>query len=154
MIELRDTVAIDVAPEVVWSWLESMPDHYLQWHPDHRGGRWVSGGALVPGAVMEVQEILHGKPHRLRMALTQVEPGRRVRYRVFPGLGGEFAVNPVNGGSEFTAVIAMGARAPVIGPVADWLLRRTLGSRIDAIGRHQAEEGANLKALLERVGSR
>ncbi len=38
-----------------------------------------------------------------------------------------------------------------IGPAADWLLRRTLGNRIDAIGRHQAEEGANLKAMLERV---
>jgi polyketide cyclase/dehydrase/lipid transport protein len=154
VIELRDTVAIDVAPEVVWSWLESMPDHYLEWHPDHLGGRWVSGDAFAPGAVMEVQEILHGKPHRLRMALTQVEPGRWIRYRVFPGLSGEFAVSPLNGGSEFTAVIAIGVRAPVIGPVADWLLRRTLGNRIDAIGRHQAEEGANLKALLERVGSR
>ena len=154
MIELRDTVAIDVAPGVVWSWLESMPDHYLEWHPDHLGGRWVSGGAFVPGAVMEVREILHGKPHRLRMTLAQVDPVRRVRYRVFPGLSGEFGVSPVNGGSEFTAVIAIGVRAPIIGPIADWLLRQILGNRIDAIRRHQAEEGANLKALLERVGSR
>ncbi len=154
MIELRHTVTIDVAPEVVWSWLESMPDHYPEWHPDHLGGRWVRGGAFVPGAVMEVQEILHGKPHRLRMALTQAGPGRWIRYRVFPGLSGEFGVSAVNGGSEFTAVIAMGVRAPVIGPVADWLLRQTLGNRIDAIARHQAEEGANLKVLLERVGSR
>ena len=154
MIELLDTVAIDVAPEVVWNWLESMPDHYREWHPDHLGGRWVSGGAFLPGAAMEVQEILHGKPHRLRMTVTQVGPGRWIRYRIFPGLGGEFRVNPVNGGSEFTAMIAMGVRAPVIGPIADWLLRHILGNRIDAVGRHQAEEGANLKALLERVGSR
>ena len=69
-------------------------------------------------------------------------------------MSGEFVVSPVNGGSQFTAVIAVGVRAPIIGPVADWLLRRTLGNRIDAIGRHQAEEGTNLKALLERVDSR
>jgi hypothetical protein len=90
---------------------------------------------------MEVQEILHGKPRRLRMAVTQAGPGRWIRYRVFPGLGGEFGVNPVNGGSQFTAVIDMGVRAPVIGPVAGWLVRRTLGNRIDAIGHH-AEGGA------------
>jgi hypothetical protein len=154
VIEHRATVAIDVTPEVVWSWLESMPDHYLEWHPDHLRARWVSGGAFAPGAAMETEEILHGKPHRLRMKVMQVEPGRWIRYRIFPGLSGEFVVSPVNGGSEFTAVIAMGVRAPIIGPIVDWMLRRTIGNRIDAIGRHQAEEGANLKALLERVGNR
>jgi hypothetical protein len=49
VIELCDTVAFDVMPEVVWSWLESMPDHYLEWHPDHLGAWGVSGGAFVPG---------------------------------------------------------------------------------------------------------
>ena len=52
MIELRYTVAIDVTPEVVWSWLEAMPDRYPEWHPDHLGARWVSGGAFLPGAVL------------------------------------------------------------------------------------------------------
>lgn len=32
----------------------------------------------------------------------------------------------------------------------DQLLCWALGGRIEAIGRHQAEEGTNLKALLER----
>ena len=153
MIELRDAVVIDAAPDVVWSWLESLPDHYLEWHQDHLGARWVSGRAFTPGAVMEIREILHGRPHRLRLAVTEVGPGRRMRYRVFPGLGGEFGVDPVNGGSEFTAVIALGVRAPIIGPLTDRLLRATLGRRIDALARHQAEEGANLKALLERGGT-
>lgn len=48
----------------------------------------------------------------------------------------------------------MGVRAPIIGPIAGWLLRQTLGNRIGAIACHQAEEGASLKVLLERVGSR
>lgn len=150
MIELRDTVTVDAAPEEVWDWLEALPDHVLEWHPDHRGARWVRGGAFVPGAVMEVREILHGKPHRLRMALTGVEPGRRVSYRILPGLNGEFVVDGVDDGAEFTAVITLGVRAPVIGPLVDWLLRWSMKSRIEAISRHQAEEGANLKSLLER----
>ena len=46
MIELRDTVAIDVAPEVVWSWLEHLPEHALEWHPDHRASLPVVRAAL------------------------------------------------------------------------------------------------------------
>ena len=57
MIELRDTVMIDVPPRAVWEWLETMPDHILEWHPDHsdsrrvyRGGSWGnSSGSLRVG---------------------------------------------------------------------------------------------------------
>ncbi len=154
MIELRDTVAIDVAPGAVWSWLETLPDHYPEWHPDHSDARWVRGSAFVPGAVMEIGESLHGKPHRLRMKVTEVEPGRRLRYRVFPGVSGEFVVDAVDGGSDFTAVIAMGVSVPVMGTAVDWLLRRTLAGRLEAMARHQAEEGTNLKALLESHSGR
>jgi hypothetical protein len=93
---------------------------------------------VVPSCrvVMEVQEILHSKPHRLRMALTKAGPGRWIGYRVLPGLSGGFGVSPVNCGSEFTAVIDIGVRAPIIGPIIGWLLRRTVGTRVDAIGHH------------------
>jgi hypothetical protein len=84
---------------------------------------------------MEVQEVLHGKP-RLRMALTKAGPGRWIGYRVLPRLSGEFGVSPVSCGSEFTAVIEFGVRAPVIGPIAGWLVRGTVGTRIGAIGHH------------------
>jgi hypothetical protein len=149
VIELRDTVVVDTSPEAVWRWLESMPEHYLDWHPDHLGARWVTGGGPVPGAVLESREILHGRPHRMRMTLTQVEPGRRLRYRIFPGMGGEFLVEPADGGARFTAVLFMGVRARIVGPLLDRLLRRLLARRLEAIARHQAEEGANLAALLE-----
>jgi hypothetical protein len=150
VIELRDTVVIDAPPEAVWEWLQDLPDHYTEWHPDHVSARWVRGQGFAPGVELAVREVLHGRPHHFRMRLTQLGPGRRIRYRVFPGLGGELAVEPMDGGSAFTAVIAMGVRAPVIGPLVDRLLRRLLGDRLAAIERHQAEEGANLRALLER----
>ena len=149
MIELRDTVDIGAPPEVVWDWLEHLPDHYLEWHPDHLGARWVRGSSFAPGAVMEAHEVLHGKPHRLRMVMTQCRPGRWVRYRFFPGAWGELRVDPVGGGSRFTAGVDLGTRMPVVGPVLDRGLRAALGSRLESVARHQAEEGANLKALLE-----
>ena len=154
MIELRDTVAIDATPEVVWSWLEHLPEHALEWHPDHLGARWLQGESFVPGATMEVREVLHGKPHRLHLVVTEVRPGRRMRYRVFPGASGEFRVDPTNSGSEFTATIDLGVRTPLLAPVIDRLLRVTIGRRIDAIARHQAEEGVRMKALLEQTDLR
>jgi hypothetical protein len=99
---------------------------------------------------MEAREYLHGKPHRLRMKLTEVEPGQRIRYRIGPGLSGEFEVGSVDGEATFTASISMGTEAPVLGPLVDGVLRRLFGARIEAIRQHQAEEGANLKVLLER----
>jgi hypothetical protein len=149
VIELRDTVEIDATPLEVWTWLESMPDHILEWHPDHLAARWVKGGELVPGAVMEVRERLHGKPHRMRMKLTACEPGRWARYRIFPGLGGSLEVEPHAAGSRFTASITMGTRVPIVGRLIDGLLRLVMGSRIEAIRRHQVEAGINLKRLLE-----
>lgn len=151
MIELRDTVDIEAPPEVVWDWLEHLPEHYREWHPDHLGARWVRGRSFTPGAVMEAREVLHGKPHRLRMVMTQTGPGRRVRYRFFPGAWGELRVDPVDGGSRFTAEVDVGTTMPVVGPALDRLLRAVLGSRLASVARHQAEEGANLKSLLGRA---
>lgn len=153
MIELRDTIRIDAAPEQVWGWLESLADHYRQWHPDHLSARWLRGSGFVPGAVMEVSERLHGKPHTLRMSLTDVAPGQWIRYRMLPGLRGELAVRPVEGGSEFSAVIGIGVGVPLLAPLLDGLLRLMLGARIEALRLHQAEEGVNLKGLLEASGS-
>jgi hypothetical protein len=150
VIELRDTVAIEAGPREVWGWLEALPDHYRQWHPDHLSAAWVRGRGLAPGAVMEAEEVLHGRRHRLRLTCVEVEPGRRVRYRLFPGLGGEFRVAGADGGSTFTAVLAIGPRLPLVGPIVDAVLRRVLAGRIAAIARHQAEEGQNLRALLQR----
>lgn len=114
MIPLRDTVTINVPPALLWDWLQSLPDHYLEWHPDHVSARWVHG-ALVPGAVMEVREMLHDKPHRLRMKVTEVQPGRPARYHVFPGVSGAFSVDAVNSGAEFFhAVIVIGAAVPIL----------------------------------------
>jgi hypothetical protein len=117
MIILRDTQTIDVPPQFIWTWLETMPKHALEWHPDHISCRWLTGGNFVPGAEMEVVERLHGRRHRLRIFLTDVEPGHLVRYRIFPGLTGSFEITPADSGSTFTAQIELGVRTPVLGDI-------------------------------------
>ena len=60
MIELRDSTFIEVPPEQVWAWLEEMPPHYRQWHPDHVACRYEDGRVLRTGTVLYVEERLHG----------------------------------------------------------------------------------------------
>lgn len=149
MIVLQDTVTIHAPAPVIWAWLERLPEHYRGWHRDHISCRWVRAGAFVSGAEMEVVERIHGKPHRLRMQIMDVEPGHRVRYRIFPGLEGSLAVQPAGSGTRFTATIQMGLRTPVLGRMIDTLLQWAIPARIASIRQHQAEEGVNLKAVFE-----
>lgn len=153
MIELQHTVIVNSSPDKVWAWLEALPEHYCEWHADHISCRWLHGGALALSAKMEIVEFLHGKKHRLRMKVIGVDPGRRVCYRIFPGLNGSFEVEGRAASSVITATIRIGADTPVLGKVIDALLRKTAGGRINAIRHHQAEEGANLKQLLEGVAA-
>lgn len=148
MIEISDTVVLDAPPEAVWRWLDALPEHYLEWHPDHVSCRWSRGASFAPGAAMEVEERLHGKLHRLTMTVTRVEPGELIRYRIGPGTSGSFALEPLDGRSRFTAALQIGTAAPVIGAVADAALRIVLRRRLDALRRHQQEEGENLVGLF------
>lgn len=150
MIELTDTIDIDVSPETVWSWFQSLPEHYKEWHPDHISCRWVRGDAFEPGARMEAVERLHGRRHRLLLKMIGTESGRRVQYRVYPGVNGSLSAEPTGTGSRFTAKIEIGTRLPVISWIIDTILRIVLAPHLEAIRQHQYEEGVNLKAILER----
>jgi hypothetical protein len=57
----------------------------------------------------------------------------------------------VDEGSDFIAAIPMGVAAPVLGSGLDVLLP-WLGSRIEAIALHQAEEGIDLGTLSKVLG--
>ncbi len=152
MIELRDSIIIDVSPERVWAFLKDLPRHYREWHPDHVVCRYERGESLQVGAVLYFEEYLHGRPHGLRLRATEVVPGRLVRYSDH-GYRGAFVLEPAAGGTRFTAELSFGTRVPGVGKVIDAILRRLLRSRLIALQTHMREEGQNLKRLLEREAS-
>ena len=149
MIRLSDSVAIRVPPSRLRAWLETLPEHYMQWHPDHISASWVKGEAFVPGAQMEIVERLHGKRHCLHLTVTTVEVQRKLCYRIYRGVYGSFELQPENGGCRFTASIELGLHNPLLAGMIDGLFRRLFSSRIEALRLHQIEEGRNLKRLLE-----
>jgi hypothetical protein len=150
MIELSDTIDIDVPPETLWAWFQRLPEHYREWHPDHISCRWLRGDAFEPGARMEAVEFLHGRRHRLQLTMIDTESLRRVQYRIYPGVGGSLEAEPTATGSRFTAKVEIGTRLPVIRWIIDTIVRRMLAPQLEAIRQHQHEEGINLKAILER----
>lgn len=148
VIELRDTVFIETPPEKVWAWLSDLPVHYREWHPAHVRCWYERGSTLEAGAVLGVEEELHGRAHRLKLRTTEIVPNRLLRYSSW-GLRGGFLLEEANGGTRFTATLSFGVGAPLIGQVADRVLGRVFATRLAAVQRHMHEEGRNLKRLLE-----
>jgi uncharacterized protein YndB with AHSA1/START domain len=149
MIRLSDSIIIQAPPERVWAWLGELPAHYRDWHPDHVACRYERGTTFDVGAVVHIEERLHGRMHRFRLRATEIVPGRVIRYRdrLF---GGAFLLEPVNGGTRFTAELEFGLRTPIIGQMLDRILRPALTRRLAALETHMREEGVNLKRLLEQ----
>ena len=148
-MKISDSIEIEVAPKVVFDWLSQLDDHYREWHPDHRACYWLKGNGLSPGAVLYAEEILHGKLHRLRYLMREVDPGHRVAFKILGAVGllipsGEFRVEPTARGSRFSATLY---------PRFGHLLKVLIPGRAQALITHQHEEGKNLKRLLERIAS-
>lgn len=149
MIELRDSVFIQTPPAKVWEWLANLPDHYGEWHPAHGRCWYARGSGLEAGAVLTVEEELHGRPHRLSLRMTETVPNRLLRYSS-RGLRGAFLLEEANGGTRFTATLGFGVAVPWLGRVADRVLRRIFATRLAAVREHMREEGRHLKRLLEQ----
>jgi hypothetical protein len=152
MISLRDSIEIEATPEQLFDWLERMPDEYRSWHPDHVSCRVLKGSMLEVGSEIECEEYLHGKLHSMRFRMTKVIPGRRLEFAI-EGMGrGAFEAQGVGESVTFVAELDIGSEAPMLGRLFDIVFQTFFGRRIDEMRRHMAEEGRNLKAILEFNG--
>jgi uncharacterized protein YndB with AHSA1/START domain len=143
--QVWDTVVVDVAPDRVWRWLTGFAEHYLVWHPDHVSAVWEQGEPNQVGSVLKVVEYLGGHREVLRFEMTEVDPPRRMGYRILGSHGvllpgGAFTITADDGGSRFTASIQYR-----FGVVTEWFFRQ----RVAALRTHMREEGENLKRLVE-----
>ena len=149
MISLRDRVEIQTTPAQVFTWLERMPEVYVSWHPDHVACRVLQGSMLEVGSEIACEEYLHGKLHAMRFRMTKVIPDKRVEFEV-EGMGrGAFEAKESGDGVRFVAELDIGSEAPILGRLFDFIFTRIFSDRINAMKQHMAEEGKNLKTILE-----
>jgi len=149
MICLRDRVEIHTTPDRLFDWLGQMPEVYLSWHPDHVACRVVHGSSLDVGSEIECEEYLHGRLHSMRFRMTKLIQDRRIEFAI-KGMGrGAFEAEVGGDTVGFVAELDIGSDAPLIGRLLDFIFSWFFRQRIDAMRQHMAEEGRNLKAILE-----
>ena len=144
---LEDRIFIAAPPATGFAFFDDMAVNYTRWHPDHLGLEWREGRGIVPGTVIWFSERIAGKVLSGEVRITEVVPGRFFAFaptgwlmRAFlPRMS--FAFHPDPGGFVFEAEVWLRG----IGPLGRRLNRR----EFDAVERHMAEEGRNLKRLLE-----
>ena len=151
-IILRHEIKIDAPPEAVYAFFEDLEKNYIKWHPDHIVFRWVEGDGLAEGSVAYSEQRIHGKVHKLQARFTKVIPAQRVEFEWVGRIARLFAPRNVwlfeaaYGGCRFIAESDLRL---------DWISSRL--KRVQkglAAGRqHLAEEGENLKRLVESAGT-
>jgi hypothetical protein len=149
MVLLRDSINIHSTPAQIFTWLGYMPQEYKSWHPDHVACRVLHGSMLEVGSEIACEEYLHGKLHAMRFRMTKVVPDKRVEFEVV-GMGkGAFEAQESGDGVRFVAELDIGFDVPIIGRLFDFVFTWFFSNRIKAMKQHMAEEGRNLKAILE-----
>ncbi len=144
---LEDEIEIAAQPEAAWLFFEEMEANYTRWHPDHLRFEWRGPKGLAVGNEFYFEETIAGKMQRKLTRITEAELNRGFAFtmvnplfRLFlPHLS--FTFVPIATGFRFRGTI----RLRGIGPLGERLNAR----EFDAVERHMAEEGTNLKALLE-----
>ena len=88
MIILEDSIEVKASPEQIFDWLvQRMMDKepYRAWHPEHVDIRWIKGEPMKEGSVVEIEEYLHDKLHKLIFRVTKVDRPSLIEYRpLFP----------------------------------------------------------------------
>ena len=144
---LSDTTEITTTPEKIFQFFDAMDLHYLQWHPDHRYFRWVSGRGLAVGNVFYFEEVIAGKRLKKQVVFTRIEPHAHIEFAPTFWLMRLFLPRmlfriEVAGPATCTLVAEIHLR---VGPLAARLNKR----EFDAVRAHMQIEGLNLKRILE-----
>lgn len=137
---------MNVAPEDVYHFFETMDSNYERWHPDHVEFRWVDGDGLEQGAEAYFEERIAGKEQQKTVRFTEIVPNRYIEFKPTSRLTGilmpsiSFKIDPHEAGCDLTQRITVRT-----GPIGAWLNRR----EFDAVRTHMREEGENVREILE-----
>ena len=146
MKTLRESIEINVSPEVIWDWFLHIAENYLEWHPSHIKANWETETVSKVGSILYAEEDINGEFLKMKSKLTELIPNRLYRFKTIGYLkliiaGGSFEIEPSEDGSIFTTTLDfhMGK-----------LLSKLAKKKVQQISQHMIEEGENLKQNLEK----
>ena len=155
MITLRDTVEIETPPQKIFEWFAHLDENFRTWHPkDHVECRYLKGSPLEQDSVLYFEVYLLGKLQKAKFHITNVVPNSKIEYRLglplsLLGGGGAFIMEPRGADSVFIQDVYLGRKTPLLGTMLDVFIKIFLGRLNEDYKRHIAEEGQNLKRIME-----
>jgi hypothetical protein len=150
MITLQDTIEVRTSPEKVFDFFIHFRRNFMAWHPDHVRCWYLEDRPLQEGSIFYVQEYLHKRVMTLEFHVTRLVPYSLIEYEIPPMVKGAFTISGTGANVLLTAEIRFGTDAPIVGNLADHMLRAFIGRRLKALKQHMVEEGRNLKSILEQ----
>ena len=145
MKTLKESIEINVSPEVIWEWFLHLAENYCEWHPSHIKAYWKSGIPNKIGSVFYAEENIAGELLKMKSKLTKLIPNKLYKFKTVGSLKlllprGTFEIKTSDNGSIFTATLdfRMGN-----------LLSKIVNKKVREITQHMIEEGQNLKDILE-----
>ena len=150
MIILKDTDEIKASPEQIIEFFLNFQENFYAWHPDHVKCHYLTPGPLKENSIIYIEEYLYGKLRKLKLHITKIQPNSRIEYKTFLGTKGIFIIEPRETGTLFTAEMHMGTTIPFLGKLRDRIMRMFFSRQLEGLKQHMAEEGQNLKRILEQ----
>lgn len=150
-ITLKETTEIKTTPEEIFDFFMHLDRRYKEWHPkDHVLFRWTRGNPWEVDSISYAEEYLHGKLHKLRTIVTEIESNRYIEYAptskllryYFPK--GTFSIEQHGEQCTFTATVVVR-----VGWIVKTLFKKKLEYGLSSVRKHMYEEGENLKSILE-----
>jgi len=150
MITLKDSIEIKASPEQIFEFFLNFQENFYAWHPDHVKCYYLTPGPLRENSIIYIEEYLHGELHKLKLCIMKIQPNSLIEYKTFLGTKGIFIIEPRETGTLFTAEMHMGTKIPLLSKVVDGIMRMFLLRHLEGLKQHMAEEGQNLKKILEQ----
>ncbi len=150
-MELKHSIEINTTPEKIWEFFYNIEKNYKTWHPeDHILFKWTKGRPLEEDSTFYAEQYVMGKITKYKGTIVEIVPDRKIVSKfsfpislVSPKI--EWLIEPKGSNSVFTAVTYMRA-----GSLLSKIFKKGMKTLIEAHDKHVAEEGENLKKILEK----
>ena len=147
---LSHSIEIKTTPEKIWDFFKNIELNYTTWHSeDHVKFHWTKGEPLEEGSTIYSEQYVMGKITKYKGMVAESIPNRKITFKFFypvsmisPKI--EWLMQPKDTNTVFTAITYIRA-----GHLYKKLFKKGMKNIIEAHDKHVAEEGENLKIILE-----
>ena len=143
---IKESIEINVPPEIVWDWFLKFAENYCEWHPSHIVSYWEKGDPNKVDSILYSEENFGGELLKIRAKITEIIPLKLFKFKTVGSLkllliGGSFEIEKTTNGCLFIATLDFR-----MGKFLSKIAKKTMQQII----QHMIEEGKNLKIILEK----